>query len=261
MGVTGGWELRLNLVVTFIVLLMCSCDSDDEKKNQDSSGGKASTAASGQFVTAEKGAVQISCSESEESMKKKNVPGLTFGSSAIYVGYRQLPNNKDPVVVRFDSGVLKWCRQDYETTGDDNTGTGLYWDGLNSLYGVFTANGTQGSESEDFRRFARKGWLPNLGKGGGFKAAVIARINPETGNPDVATFLTALKGDGNSNSIGVTGLSVSNSTLIVKANAYSYPRQIDKSKMTCQGNSPFLYNLILDLDLTKAIQAIAEGCK
>ena len=135
--------------------------------------------------------VTFTCNDSEATIKAKNGPKVVSGTTSIYIGYQQVSSkNKDPRIIRFDNGVKKWCRSDYETTNDDGTGYGLLWSG-SVLYGVFTSTGTQ--TGNDFRLFATGRWLSSYGSGGGAKVAVIARINPENGTVDYATFFSAKK--------------------------------------------------------------------
>lgn len=208
----------------------------------------------------------FSCGDSEPALISKGVSVVTEGDRSIYIGYRQLGNNKDPIVARFDDGVQVWCRVDYETTPDDNTGYGLYWDGTaDRLYGVFSATGTQGSTDEAFRRFATNGWLKHYtdgspGGGGGAKVAIIARIDPNNGDIHQATFLTAVTSKHKTNSLTVIGLDFVDGYLHVTANSWYSPRNLDKSAMSCSGSSPFVYKLGLKANLSAAISASAEGC-
>ena len=116
-------------------------------------------------------AVTFSCDDSEATIIAQNGPRVVSGSTAIYIGYQQVSsNNKNPVTIRFNSGIKSWCRTDYETTNDDGTGYGLYWNGDNVLYGVYSSTGSQ--TGYDFRRFATGRWLSSYGSGGGPKVAV-----------------------------------------------------------------------------------------
>ncbi len=211
-------------------------------------------------------AVTFSCSDSESAIAAKGGPSVSSGNAAIYVGYRQLGQNKDPIIVKFVDGVQDWCRTDYETTGDDNTGYGLFWDGSDGgLYGVFSATGNQGSSSEDFRRFATNGWLRSYADasmgGGGPKVAIVARIDPDTGDVTSASYVTARKpSDDKINSIGVQGLSLEAGYLRVSADSWYSPRNPDKSIMQCDGSSPFDYTLWFKPDLSSVVYATATNC-
>jgi hypothetical protein len=205
-------------------------------------------------------AVTFTCNDSEATIKAKNGPKAIFGTRTIYIGYQQVASvNKDPRMIRFDNGVRKWCRSDYETTSDDGTGYGLLWNGGGVLYGVFTSTGSQ--TGNNFWRFAAGRWLPSYGSGGGAKVAVIARINPTTGDVNYATFVSARKlSDGKTNSLVIRGLSWNGTTLTVEADSWSSPRRADRSSMTCSGSSPFKYTAVFTGDLIKVNSATAVTC-
>lgn len=202
----------------------------------------------------------ISCNGSESDLANGST-SVTSGNSTIYIGYNQASgNNQNPIIARYDSGTRVWCRDDYETNGDDGRGYGIYWDGT-TLYGAFTATGTQGDSTSDYRRFTANGWLTSYGQGGGPRVAVILRIDPSNGEPTGGTFLTARLSNGNSNSLSITGLSLlDNGNLIVNANSWFSPRNIDKSPMQCSGSSPFSYTIEFNPGLSQAIGAEAQGC-
>ncbi|MBH8553413.1 hypothetical protein I8751_13715 [Nostocaceae cyanobacterium CENA357] len=204
--------------------------------------------------------VTFTCNDSEATIKAKNGPKVLSGQTTIYIGYQQVSSsNKDPRIVRFDNGIKKWCRSDYETTNDDGTGYGLFWDGKGVLYGVFTSTGTQ--TGNDFRRFANGRWLTSYGSGGGAKVAVIAKINPDNGSVYYATFLSARKpSDGKTNSLVVTGLSWNGVNLSVNADSWWTPRRADKNSMTCSGSSPYKYAAAFTGDLSKVSAASAATC-
>ncbi|MFN6485049.1 MULTISPECIES: hypothetical protein [unclassified Nostoc] len=203
--------------------------------------------------------VTFSCNDSEATIKAKNGPKVVNGTSRIYIGYRQLSNNKDPITARFDNGIRRWCRTDYETTRDDSTGYGLYWNGSDVLYGVYSSTGSQ--TGNDFRRFAVGRWLSSYGSGGGPKAAVIARINPANGDVSYATFLSAKKADnGQTNSLVVNNLSWNGTNLTVQAKSWWTPRRTSTNSMNCSGPSPYQYTAQFTGDLRKMNWASANTC-
>lgn len=198
----------------------------------------------------------IACSESEATLISRGVVSVSSGTKAIYIGYRQVTStNKNPVVTLFDNGVRQWCREDYETTGDDGSGYGLVWDGAGVLYGVFSSTGTQ--SGDDFRRFAGSGWMKSYGSGGGAKIAVIAKLDPANGAALAATFLGAVKTDGSTNSLAVTGITLNGANVAVSANSWWSPRRTDKSRMNCSGSSPFPYTIEFTPGLSSAVSASA----
>jgi hypothetical protein len=203
--------------------------------------------------------VVFNCSNTEAFIAAKNGPRAIFGNSSIYIGYQQVSGiNKDPRMIRFDNGTMTWCRTDYETTGDDNTGYGLYWDGANNLFGVFSATGTQ--TGNDFRRFSTGRWLPSYGSGGGPRVAIIAKINATNGDVQYSTYLSARLSDGRSNSLVVTSLNYTGTAIDVGANSWFAPRRTNKLPMNCTGSSPFRYNVTFAIDMITALSASAINC-
>ncbi|MEH2156579.1 hypothetical protein [Nostoc sp.] len=206
-----------------------------------------------------KNAVTFSCNDSEATIKAKSGPRVVNGSTSFYIGYQQLSNNKNPVTIRFNNGIKTWCRTDYETTKDDGTGYGLYWNGSDVLYGVYSSTGSQ--TGNDFRRFASGRWLTSYGSGGGPKVAVIARINPANGEVSYATFLSAKKADnGQTNSLVINNLSWNGANLTVQAKSWWTPRRANTNSMSCSGSSPYPYTVIFTGDLRTVTSASANTC-
>lgn len=187
---------------------------------------------------------------------------VTVGETTFFIGYQQVSaNNQNPIFARFDGDDQTYVRTDYETTGDDQKGYGLLWDGNANLYAVFSATGTQGSSVNDFRRFATGGWLTSYGQGGGAKVSVLAKIDPTSGTVQKATFLKAVLSSGNANTLVVRSLWLENDVLQVQADSWFSPLNPDKSRMTCQGSSPFDYSLELSADLSTVLTASAVNCQ
>jgi hypothetical protein len=190
-------------------------------------------------------AVTFSPTDTEAQIQAKGAIGVTIGTTSIYVGYQQFGINKNPIATSFTNGVRTWVKTDYELTNDDSEGYGLIWDGGANLYGVFSSTGTQGTPDQDFREFASSGWLKSYtdaspGGGGGGKVAIIAKIDPTTGNITNASFLTARNdkgtptslGDDQTNSLLVRGLSLSGGNLVIQADSAYMPRRPDRLPMT-----------------------------
>jgi hypothetical protein len=201
----------------------------------------------------------------ESEVSSQGGPSVTVGNRSIYIGYQQVSsNNQNPVMVSFTNGTQDWVvGSELEETGSDTRGYGLLWDGGDNLYAVFSTDGTQGSTNEDFREFATDGWLTSYGQGGGAKVAIIAKIDPTTGIPTDATFLSAVLSDGDSNTLTVTDLSLnSDGNVVVQAESFFSPRRTDKTAMENNGpdtNSPFDYMIEFTSDLSMAVRAEAPG--
>ncbi|MDY6802471.1 MAG: Calx-beta domain-containing protein [Cyanobacteriota bacterium] len=211
--------------------------------------------------------VKFSPSDSEEAIAATGAPSITIGTQTIYIGtWQKSSNNQDPIIASFDSANSNnnWTRTDYEFTGADGRGKGLFWDG-DDLYVTFSTDGTQGNSSEDFRRAAadaEQSWLRSYGRGGGAKIGVVAKLDETTGEMTDAAFLSSLLSSGNSNSLVITDLSVNDSgNLEVEANSWFAPRNPDGSRMTQvgSGGSPFDYTVEIAPDLSRVVSTAAVG--
>lgn len=203
----------------------------------------------------------------ETEIQSKAKTSVQSGNTTIYTGYNQVSSdNKDPWVASFTNGKLNWYRKDYEMTGDDSQGTHVLWNNSsNALYVAFTATGTQGTPQEDFRRFATDGWLKSYadyspGGGGGGKVAILAKIDPTSGNVTDASFLTALNGT-KTNSVSVKSLSFSGDNLVVQADSAFAPRRADRTAMTPTGtpSSSPNYTVVFAPDLGSVISATSTN--
>lgn len=206
-------------------------------------------------------------SDSEEAIAATGAPSITIGTQTIYIGtWQESSNNQDPIIASFDKANSNnnWIRTDYESTGADGRGYGLFWDG-DDLYAAFSTDGTQGSSSEDFRRAAadaQQSWLRSYGSGGGAKIGVVAKLDETAGEMTDAAFLSSVLSSGNSNSLVITDLSVNNTgNLVVEADSWFSPRNPDGSPMTPvgSGSSPFDYTIEITPDLSKVVSTSAVG--
>lgn len=207
---------------------------------------------------------KFTATDNESTLIDNGVAVVSNNNTNIYIGTNQVSNNnQDPILTSFTNGTRDWTTTDIETTGVDSRGIALLWDGNNELYAAFTTDGTQGSVSEDFRRFTNDGWLKTYGQGGGAKATVLLKIDPNTGMGIVGngTFVSALLSNGNTNTLVPTNMSFSGTNIILEADSFFSPRRITKDKMvqTTSGNSPFDYTITFNNSLTQAQSAIAPG--
>ncbi|MBW4466926.1 MAG: hypothetical protein KME07_15990 [Pegethrix bostrychoides GSE-TBD4-15B] len=210
--------------------------------------------------------VKFAATASESNIAATAAARIQLGSQTIYIGTEQVSSlNQNPVVVSFDAQnpAHNWRRTDYEVTGTDGRGYGLYWSG-SQLYGLFSVDGTQGTADQDFRRVsagATQSWLRSYGTGGGAKVTVLARLNLATGEMTDAVYLSALNGS-KSNSLVVNSLQTSASgNLVINAQAYFAPRRPDGQAMTqtTAGGSPFSYTLEMTPDLKTVVSTAAIG--
>ena len=204
----------------------------------------------------------LASTDSIATLTNRGNPSISQGNTNFFAGFAQVnSSNQDPRLARYDNGTLTWFGSDYEVTGADSRAHGLLWDGGSNLYAVFTVDGTQGNASQDFRRFAANGWLSSYGAGGGPRAAVLARLDANTGNIASATYLRAQLSNGNTNTITVDNLSFDNSgNVVVNATTAFSPLRTDRTRFSCTGPSGFDYTLTLSPDLSTAINASTDRC-
>ncbi|MEM6436170.1 MAG: DUF4114 domain-containing protein [Cyanobacteria bacterium P01_D01_bin.115] len=214
------------------------------------------------------GVPKFNAGNSEAEIAATGAARITFGTQTVYIGTNQVSaNNQNPIVASFDSAnpANNWIRTDYEVTGTDGRGLGIAWDG-NSLYGVFTVDGTQGSPTQDFRRAANdaeQAWLRNYGQGGGAKVSVLGRINPANGELLDAAYLSAVLNNGNSNTLSVTNVGTNTSgNLVITAESFFSPRRPAGSALTPPtppGSSPFAYTVEITPDLKRVVSTASPG--
>lgn len=213
--------------------------------------------------------IKFSPGNDEQAIAATGAASLTIGTQTIYVGtWQASSNNQNPIIASFDSSnpSNNWVKTDYEATGTDGRGLGLFWDGSN-LFAAFTTDGTQGSVSEDWRRATgatgQFSWLNSYGSGGGAKVSVVGKLDQTTGDLTDAAYLSALLTNGNSNTLTVTDFSVNNSgNLVVNAESFFNPRNPNGSRMTRVDDSitsPFDYTIELTPDLDTVVSTAAVG--
>ncbi|WP_348247145.1 calcium-binding protein [Leptolyngbya sp. GB1-A1] len=205
--------------------------------------------------------------DSEATIAATGATSIQIGTQTIYIGTQQVTSlNQNPIVASFDSSnpANQWVKTNYEMTGADGRGYGLFWSGTD-LYAVFSVDGTQGTPEQDFRRVsgsAVQPWLRSYGKGGGPKAAVIARLNLASGEMTEAAYLSAVLSDGKTNSLEITAISQNSAgNLVIRANSWFAPRRPDGKAMTqiVSGSSPFNYTVEMAPDLRSVINTAAIG--
>ncbi len=237
--------MRILSILSLILITLAACRKEPQQSDARSAVGTATT---------------FNPNDSEAELS--SVLKVDDGTTSFYIGYQQVSsNNQNPILAKFENGQQVWVKTDYELTGDDSKGYGLLWDGADRLYAVFSSTGAQGSSSEDFRRFAQNGWLSSYGASGGPKVAVLAKINPADGTVENASFLYAKLSNGNSNSMNVKALSFDeNWNLVVNADSWYSPLNVDQQPFSCSGSSPFDYSITFNPDLSEALSASANGC-
>ncbi len=204
-----------------------------------------------------KGGEGLSCEMSFEQMSGSKAPRLTFGEATMFVGFRQVGQNQDPVVARFDKGQATFC-QYHETQGPDSRAHGLTWDGGAKAYVVYTTVGG----GTDLEKAAKGQWLDRYGDGGGSsKVSVLGEVDTATGALNRATFLIAKKKDGKTNSHGPVDAPTvleDGTILFLGASAFQ-PMNPDRTIMECT-DYPFDTRYIFSADLKTLLCSSSTNC-
>lgn len=216
--------------------------------------------------------VKFSSGVTEAQLIASGAARITLGSQTIYIGTDQVSAiNQDPILASFDAvnPANNWIRADYEATGADGRGNGIAVTPSGAVYAFFSVDGTQGTPAQDFRRAsaaAEQAWLRSYGQGGGPKVSVIGKIDPATGELLSAAYLSAVLGNGNSNTLSITGLDVlPNGNLLISALSFFSPRRPNGQPKTLDNDpttpdtSPFPYFIELTPDLRRVENTSAIG--
>lgn len=202
----------------------------------------------------------LRCGDTFAEFESRSAASVTQGSTTLFAGYAQVSgNNQNPIIASWTDGVQDWCRDDIEETGDDGRGYGLWWDGGSTFYALFTATGTQ--SGPNYTRWTGDGWMNSYGPGGGGRVTIVLAVAAATGEPSSGTYITARLTNGNSNSTTAQELDVvPDGNVIVRLNSAYSPRNVDKSRMSCSGDSGFSHWIEFNPTLTTAIGSTAERC-
>lgn len=164
------------------------------------------------------------------------------------VGYNQVsPDNQNPFVRKTDSeGMVKWSIM-HEATAIDCKATMIALDNQDRPYVIFTLDGGSTESSYITQKFADAqafSGVPFSGYGraeGAAKISVLARLEPETGQIEKATFLMARTAQGDANATGKTNsfevvkIGLKPESVVVQAHSWYKP----PAKEATQGNFVF----------------------
>jgi len=269
-------EMR-SFVAFFFVLLACQCAAlscfSGKAYTLDPKNSQVGVPSSGLGLPK-----PFDCSMSESQIASTGAVRAHGGAKKSlrwYIGEVSNRTSSDPIVAFFQSGKLRWCRTDFESSADTVVGYGLLYDAP-SLYVVFSTRGYNlGTGGNDFRRFTTAGWQTNYGNVlagsrkfdvGSAKASVLLKLDPQTGDVLAATYLTSKRIFGTTADLIVTKLDHTRQTrntdeaIIVTARASGAPLRPDGTRMRCTTPGPHEYTLVLDSDLKNVLRASAPNC-
>ena len=192
-------------------------------------------------------------SSTEQELIDAGCQRVRSGDTVFYIGYRQTSaDNQDPILFRFDNGVLTYSNSSIETTGDDGRGYGLLWDGKERLYAIFSCTGNQSGVR--YSNWTGGGWEPNpfgtLISTSGSRIIVILKIDPASGIPQTGTYLWATLSSGRANTITGTDLRFNGDDILLVADSFFSPVDPDKNIIPVSGSSPHNYHAVFSADLS-----------
>ncbi len=200
----------------------------------------------------------VSCDSPESDFA--GAPSVTVGGSTLYAGWRQASgDNQNPIVARFDDGVMVWCSE-HETEGPDGRAEAITWDGGDVAYVVYTiVGGGTGLEGHG-------GWLssyaPGAISGGGAKVSVVGRVDASDGSLTSATFVISVLSSGNVNTHRPAGAATVLEDGTVEFLGDSAHKPIDangRESMDCT-DYPFDSRYRFSADLSELVCADSTNC-
>lgn len=196
----------------------------------------------------------LRCAMTKEEMS--SAPSVTFGDTTIFVGFEQIGDNQDPLVVRYDGAKQTYCTH-HEREPPDGRALGIAWDGGSTAYVVYTIVG--GGSALD--KAAKGGWLESYGRGGGPKVSVLGAVDAASGALTAATFVIAKKNDGSTNTHTPTGAPIrrEDGRIELRGSSAFQPVNPDRTPMTCT-DYPFATQYVLSADLRALECSSSTNC-
>lgn len=146
------------------------------------------------------------------------------------VGYDQVTSiNQNPFVRKLNASGQEVWRVVYENTPVDGRAVWVALDANQSPYVVFSVDGGSNDaaainkkELDNANAFSGV-FQSGYGSGGGPKASIIARLNPDNGKIAKATFVTARLTDGKTNTLNITKFGFQNGKVAFEVSAAAWP--------------------------------------
>ncbi len=181
----------------------------------------------------------LSCKEESETPNEE----LNLSSSAtatdkdgnIYeVGFEQASSiNQNPFVRKTDeSGNTLW-KVNYEKSAVDGRAVLVAIDDNNNVWVTFTVDGGSNEDTNITKHAVANDAFQNVyansyGSGGGPKASLLAKINPDNGKMEKATFLTARLSSGKTNTLQIEKIGFSATGILLEVKSAAWPPGVGK---------------------------------
>jgi hypothetical protein len=192
--------------------------------------------------------------EAQALREKARARAEAPGGIEYVVGYVQVSaDNQDPFVAKLEGRRVRWCAL-YSAAPPDERGEQVVVDPGGAPWVAFSV---EGGNTE--LKATPGAFQSSYGQGGGPRVTFLARLSPEDGRVEAATFLRSTLSSGKSNSFQVKGLGFPDGGHVeVRADAWYTPPLVPAG--TCLGDSPFDWTGRLTRDLKTLVAASAPGC-
>ena len=180
-------------------------------------------------------------------------------------------DNQNALVIKRDASNNILWEKTYDTSPVDTRAIMLALDEQERPYVVFTADGGSNEAGYITQKETAPGAFDNAifhgyGRGGGAKVSILARLNPESGRIEKATFLLARTSEGNidasdkTNTLVVRQMAAANGEIIVNAQSWYRPPARGSTHsnfrfLELDGDSPWLVRYSLDAGLSNILEA------
>ncbi len=200
--------LRRSIFLCSILIFTLDCSSDDS--DGDGNGGNedpnpenivftnTTTATDSNGNTYEVGFNQVSSINQDPFIRKKNPAGETLW----YVEHEKSEVDGRTKMILIDSNDTPWVV--FTVVGGSN----------NPTY-ITTQEVEDGAFSNVYQR--------NYGNGGGPKVSIIAKLSPDTGKIQKATYIIAKKNDGKTNGFNIQEIGIKNQNIVILVESVAWP--------------------------------------
>lgn len=218
-------------------------------------------------VTAVGGEVELECSWSPGTVLDGPATGVirTRGSvvTAVFTGYRELADGRRAVtVMAIENGEQRWCSDDLARSTGSTAGVGVAWDlDARLVVAVRSDSDITGRLAEA----ARGGWLENHSArdaaAEGSESVLLATIDPSTGRPIDATFITAPSpGMPRPADLVLEAIAFEGGGFRVDTVSVEPPRRRDGSPFDCPAAARYAGVYVFPPDFSRPTIAAAPGC-
>ncbi len=201
--------LRRSIFLCILLIFIQSCSSDDAGSTSENSQ-----------------------NPNIEDIDFTNTTSTTDSNGNLYeIGFNQVsPINQDPYIRKKNAaGEIVWYIE-HEKSEVDGRAKIILIDNNNNntIWIVFTVVGGSNNGTYITTHAIEDGafsnvYQSNYGTGGGPKVSILAKLNPDTGKIQKATYLIAKKNDGKTNGLDIQEIGIKNGNIAIIAESVAWP--------------------------------------